>query len=81
MAQEEIAVSRSQRNYNGVINAIKPGLTVQYRPAWIGKAHVPWYEGKVVQVYEHIFRVKAKHTYECFTYADVMLGDVKVMKR
>ncbi len=46
--------------------SIRPGQTVRFKPVWAGRkvSDIQYKQGKVVQVYEHIFRVKAKHTYE-----------------
>jgi uncharacterized protein Veg len=63
--------------------SIRPGQTVRFKPVWAGRkvSDIQYKQGQVVEKYEHHFRVKLGKVYECFTYTDVMLGDVKVMKR
>lgn len=63
--------------------SIRPDQTVRFKPVWAGKnmLSIPYREGKVVAKYEKHFLVKLRKTHECFTYVDVMLGDVKVVNK
>jgi len=57
--------------------SIRPGQTVQF-VANRGGASI---KAKVVKKYEYHFLTKVGQWYECFTYIDVMLGEVQVMNR
>lgn len=63
--------------------SIQPGQTVRFKPVWEGKnmLNIPYREGKVVTKYETHFLVKLRKTHECFTYVDVMLGNVQIVRR
>ncbi len=60
---------------------IQPGQIVQFKPAWEGRRmqDIAYKKGKVVKMYENHFLVRLRWVYECFTYTDVMLGEVKVV--
>jgi uncharacterized protein Veg len=81
MTQEEIAISRSKKDYNEAVKSVCCGMTVKFKPTWMGKVSSTTREGKVMEKYGYHFKVKYGNVYECFTYADVMLGEVRVMKR
>lgn len=83
MTQEEIAVSKSKKSYNDAVKSVYCGMTVKFKPTWTGRKliDIQYRQGQVVEKYEHHFRVKLGKVYECFTYTDVMLGEVQVMRR
>lgn len=64
---------------------IKPGMVIEFKPQWLttNAAYAKkglTMRGKVIQLYEYHFLVQLKHVKECFSYKDVMLGNVKVVK-
>ncbi|AEE95307.1 hypothetical protein [Mahella australiensis] len=82
-SQEEIAISRSKKDYNEAVKSVCCGMTVKFKPTWAGRnvENIQYRQGKVVAKYEHHFRVRLGKVYECFKYTDVMLGEVQVMNR
>lgn len=60
--------------------SIRPGMIVRFKPVWQTNSALTR-EGKVVAKYEHHFRVRLGKVYECFTYTDVMLGNVQIVRR
>lgn len=68
-----------------VIGEVHIGDTIEFKPQWLttNAAYAkkgPTMRGKVIQLYEYHFLVQLKHVKECFSYKDVMLGNVKVVK-
>lgn len=68
-----------------VIGEVHIGDTIEFKPQWLttNAAYAKkglTMRGKVIQLYEYHFLVQLKHVKECFSYKDVMLGNVKVVK-
>jgi uncharacterized protein Veg len=65
---------------------IRPGMMIEFKPQWLttNAAYAkkgPTMRGKVIQLYEYHFVVQLKHVKESFTYKDVALGIVKIVRR